>query len=79
MTVRRRKTSTIEIDGGKFTHVRASLVGGATYAMQVKNTQTGQITERVDRSPRWALLDALIAAGCPRAEATRVARNYPEW
>jgi hypothetical protein len=40
---------------------------------------TKQETERVNRSPKFALYDALVACGCPRDAATKAARHFPAW
>lgn len=81
MTPMRKRSTVVEIkdaDGTEYRHVRAHVSHGV-YAMTVKNCRSGQTCEKVDKSPRWALLDALLGAGCSRGVATRAVRNYSEW
>jgi hypothetical protein len=81
--IAKRKSALVEIfdrrTGEEFQHVAAVLTADGRYKMKVKNLTTGQTGEKVDRSPRFALYDALLVVGCPRDAATKAARNYPEW
>lgn len=81
--IRTRKRSTIaeirDRHGVQYAHEGAQLMGDNRYQMTVRNLGTGQLAVRADCSPRWALLDALLAAGCDRSAATKAAKNYPDW
>jgi hypothetical protein len=64
--------------GETWTHVHAKTFQGG-WSMRVRNNVTKQETERVNRSPKFALYDALVACGCPRDEATKAARHFSAW
>lgn len=79
MTARRQLVEIFDRRTGEtWTHV-ATKREGTQYAITVKNDTTGQLMTVKGGSAKFALLDALVACGCPRNVATDAAKASPLW